>query len=107
MEIKDVVQVIELVNANKKSGHRHPFKVGQSYFIRSVTHYYTGRLKEVCGQYLILEDAAWIADTGRFHEFLKDGKCSEYEGFTSDVIIPVGGVIDVTEWKFPLLRGQK
>jgi hypothetical protein len=106
MEIKEVLEIVELMKA-KKTQPKHPLTVGKSYFIRTVTHYYTGVLKEVCGQWLILGDAAWIADTGRFHEFLKEGKCNEYEGFIEDVCIPIGGVVDISIWQHKLFRGQK
>jgi hypothetical protein len=84
-----------------------PFKVGDSLFIRTVTLYYTGKVKEIVGGWVVLQDAAWIADTGRFHDFIKDGKCNEYEGFIHDVKIPMDSIIDVTEWQHSLFRGQK
>ena len=43
----------------------HPFEIGVLYMIRTVTMIQTGRLVSVCPQELVLEDAAWIADTGR------------------------------------------
>lgn len=51
--------------------------VGGSYFFRTVTYHLTGRIKQVLGNLLILEDAAWIADSGRFTQAIKDGVLSE------------------------------
>ena len=59
----------------------HSFDVGKSYLIRSVTMYYTGRLASVTDTDLVLEDAAWIADTGRFATALKTGELNEVEPF--------------------------
>lgn len=105
----EIAQVVELVNAlqKPKQAVKSPFTVGNNYFIRTVTHYYTGKMKECSSQFITLEDAAWIADTGRFHDFLKDGKCNEYEGFIEPVTIPIGSIIDITNWKHSLFKGQK
>lgn len=104
IELKDLV---ELLSANKKTKAVSPFTVGECYFIRTVTMYYVGRLKRISGQWLILEDASWICDTGRFHDFLKDGKCNEYEAFIDNIYVPVGSVIDITKWNHAIFKGQK
>ena len=78
----------------------NPFmKIGKSYFIRTVTHYFTGRLIWVGEKEIALEEAAWIADTGRFHEFVKGKTVNEVEPFPSDskVLIGRGSIIDMTE----------
>lgn len=84
-----------------------PFKVGEKYFIRTATLFHLGRLKEIVGEWLVLENASWIADTGRFHEFLMDGKCNEYESFVNDAFVPLSSVIDITKWNFDLYTGNK
>jgi hypothetical protein len=80
-----------------------PWEVGKAYHIRTVTHYWTGRLVKVYPQELVLEDAAWIADTGRFSEMFKDG-ASEVEPVAGPVIVGRGAVIDVQEWNIQLPR---
>ncbi len=55
------------------------FELGKSYFIRTVTLYQVGRVVAVSGQFVKLEDASWIADTGRFSAALKSGEFSEIE----------------------------
>ena len=106
MELEQILEIAKALN-KPKAAPKHPLVIGKKYFIRTVTHYYTGKLTGIVGNWLVLEEAAWIADTGRFHDFLKDGKCNEYEGFVAPVRIPVGSIIDVTDWKFPLFTGQK
>ena len=77
-------------------------EVGKCYFIRSVTHHYTGRCTKVNSQWMELEDAAWIADDGRFNEFLKTGNADEVEPYVNPVRIPQGCILDVTEWQHAL-----
>ena len=72
----------------------HPYQLGKNYFIRTVTHYYTGRLVRVTAQELVLEDAAWIADTGRFANALETGELQEVEPFpVGQVIVGRGAVV--------------
>lgn len=84
-----------------------PFKVGDKVFIRTVTIYYTGEICAYGDGWITLNTVAWIADTGRFHEFLTEGKCNEYEGFPDTVSVPTGSVIDITPWRHALFVGQK
>jgi hypothetical protein len=74
----------------------HPYCLGEPYFIRTVTHIYTGRLERVYEKELVLSDCAWIADTGRFADSLRDlSKLSEVEPFPDgDVVIGRGAILD-------------
>lgn len=51
----------------------------------------TGKLEKVFDNELLLSNAAWIADTGRFHNAVKDGSFDEVEPFVNDVIVGRGG----------------
>lgn len=86
-----------------------PWKIGQAYFIRTVTHHYTGRLVAVHPLELVLADAAWIADDGRFMQAVADGAFNEVEPFpaAAEVIIGRGSVVDATPVSFNLPRKQK
>ena len=78
----------------------NPFMViGNSYFIRTVTHYFTGILVWVGEKEIAITKACWIADTGRFNEFMKEKTFNESEPFPADsnVIIGRGSIIDMTE----------
>ena len=66
------------VNELKQS---HSMVLGKNYLIRTVTMFYTGRLLSVTDSDIVLGDAAWIADTGRFYNCLKEGTLSEVEPF--------------------------
>lgn len=86
-----------------------PWNIGKNYFIRSVTYHYTGKLVAVHDKELVLIDAAWIADDGRFMQAVASGTFGEVEPYPDglEVVIGRGGVIDACEIAFSLPRGQK
>ncbi len=80
------------------------------YFVRTVTQYLTGRLVWVGDKELVFADACWIADTGRFADFLKDkNKVCESEPFpkTSYVIVGRGSIVDMVEYIPGTITEQK
>ena len=75
-----------------------PWEIGKNYLIRTVTMIDTGKLVAVGPQELVLESAAWIADTGRFSGALQSVEFSEVEPFPEGkVIIGRGSVIDAIQ----------
>lgn len=85
------------------------WKVGANYFIRTVTFHYTGRLVDVTDHELWLEDAAWIADDGRFAQAVESGNFNEVEPYPTGrtVAIGRGAVCDAMELTKDLPRSQK
>lgn len=81
--------------------------IGKNVFVRTVTNYYTGKLTANQDGFLTLEDAAWIADTGRFSSALTSGILNEVEPFPGTAYVAVGSVIDVSEWLHDLPRKVK
>jgi len=47
--------------------------VGQKVFFRTVTYHALGEVKKIVGRFVHLKTASWVADTGRFMNFIKDG----------------------------------
>jgi hypothetical protein len=84
-----------------------PFIVGDNYLIRTVTMALTGKVCGSIGDFLILNDAAWIPDTGRFSDALKTGKLNEVEPADGAVIVGLGTIIDAWVWRHPLPRDVK
>ena len=75
-----------------------PWEIGKNYLIRTVTMIDTGRLVAVGPTELVLEDAAWVADTGRFSTALQHCDFNEVEPFPAGrVIIGRGSVIDAVQ----------
>ena len=84
-----------------------PFKIGDAYFIRTVTYHMTGRVKAIVGQFLVLEDGAWIADSGRFMDAINKGILSEVEPVEVDMFVNINSITDAFLWKNKLPREQK
>ncbi len=105
LTLKEIRELTSLF-ANSQSSS-HPFKVGENYLIRTVTMILVGRLEAVYNTELVLSSAAWIAETDRWYNSLKEGKLKEVEPFVNDVIIGRGSIIDATIWIKDLPRIQK
>ena len=103
LTIGEAKQLSDMFGSCKPS----PFKIGEKYLIRTVTHIQTGMVKEIIGDFLVLDDAAWIADTGRFHDALKTGKLNEVEPFMGGCIVSQNAIIDAAVWKHDLPGDQK
>ena len=80
--------------------------IGKAYFFRTVTYHLTGRIKKFLGNMIILEDAAWIADSGRFMQAIKEGKLNEVEP-VGDCLVNLSTVVDIFPWKHTLPKDQK
>lgn len=80
---------------------------GEKVFIRTVTHYYIGRVAESPEGWILLEDAAWIADTGRFSTALSTGELEEVEPYPGSCLVALGAVVDVCGWAYALPRTVK
>ena len=84
-----------------------PFVVGKAYVVRTVTMIVCGKCIGVVGQFLVLDEAAWIADTGRFSDFLAKGIVNEVEPTDGRVFIGLGSIVDVYGWKHATKWVQK
>lgn len=83
------------------------WEIGANYMIRTVTMIDTGILVAVTQQELVLEEAAWIPDTGPFAQAVEKAEFGEVEPFPSGrVIIGRGSIIDAVKIK-AIPRSQK
>lgn len=88
----------------------HPYEVGKNYIVKTVTHYYLGRLSFVGSKELVLEGASWVADTGRYNEFVKgslENSNIEIEPILQPTIIGRGAIVEVTLWNAALPKEVK
>lgn len=111
MNIDDLTygQIKEISNLAKGGEAKtpHPYKIGENYFIRTVTMILVGRLDAVFDKEFVLSSASWVADTGRFYDALQEGSLDEVEPFKDDVIVGRGSLIDATIWTNKLPTEQK
>ena len=90
---------------DKKEISEFPDIIGKKYFIRTVTYHLTGQVKKITGNMLILENAAWIADSGRFMNAIKNGILKEVEP-VDEAIVNINAITDMFPWNHPLPRTQ-
>jgi hypothetical protein len=95
------IKEIQSLKLGDTSSAEHPYAVGKNYFIRTVTHHYTGTLIAVYPAELVLAKAAWIADDGRLTQALATETFSEVEIYPIDqpVIIGRGSILDAVQIK--------
>jgi len=80
--------------------------IGKKFFFRTVTYHMTGEVVKRIGHILELKNAAWIADSGRFEQAIKEGNLSEVEP-VGQAFINLDSVVDFFPWKHKLPNKQK
>lgn len=106
-EAREIAALFSAQVPQLKSACSHPYEVGQPYLIRTVSMIDTGRVVAVTDQEIVLEDAAWIADTGRFSDAIKSAEFAEVEPFPDGkVIVNRSAVIDAVKIS-KIQRSQK
>lgn len=91
----------------ESSPHKFVLALGASYHVRTVTDHWTGKLVSFDADFLVLDQSAWIADTGRFTQFLAKGKADEVEPCPGLCFINRAAICAVIPWSHPLPREQK
>lgn len=84
-----------------------PLRVGNAVLIRTVTYFQIGRIVAFDAWEIVLEEASWVADTGRFSTALRSGALDEVEPFIGCISVGRGAVIDITSWTHDLPKEQK
>jgi len=84
------------------------YKVGESRMFRTVTHIITGRIVSIHSDGIVVTDAAWVADTGRYSGAVATATFSEVEPYPDGalVVVNASAMIDSVEIK-TLPRVQK
>lgn len=90
----------------KQSGVIVPFSISTCWFIRTVTYHLVGRVVSFTPEYIVLEYASWVADSGRFMQAIKDGTLSEVEP-VGVAVVNRGSIVDAFPWNHALPTEQK
>lgn len=80
--------------------------IGKAWFFRTVTYHMIGRVVKLIGTFAFMENAIWVADSGRFMQAIKEGKLNEYEE-VGDWFVNLSTVTDFGLWMFDIPKGQK
>lgn len=88
-----------------------PFDVGTAYLFRTIGYHWLGKVASIRGKFLVLEDATWVADTGRYSESLS-GKIaelssSELEPSPRPVVLNTDHITDAVSWPFQIPKVVK
>jgi len=78
--------------------------------VQTVTAFYIGEVLSVHPQEIVMRDACWIADTGRYHKFLQGNPTdhAEFEPLPDGpLIIGRGSIIVAVPYRHGLIRVVK
>ncbi len=100
-------QIRALLNEDGSRNNSTSLRVGTWVIIRTVTHYYTGEITAITDTDIVLKDAAWIADSGRWNKALTEGVFEEVEPFPDDCVVMRDKISDVAPWRHKLPREVK
>lgn len=70
---------------------QHPlWFAGNRVFIRTVTHHHTGEVVSYDDHEIVIKNAAWIADDGRFSTAIESGEFADVEPFPDGAVVVIG-----------------
>jgi hypothetical protein len=99
--IKDQLQAEEQIDYSS-----YEEMIGKSFFFRTVTYHLIGKVTKVMGPFLQLNDASWVADSGRFMNAIKEGELNEVEPL-GKWNVNMNSVTDFGLWIHKLPKEQK
>lgn len=70
-----------------------------------LTYHLVGKVVKIDGTLLVLKEASWVADSGRFMQCIKEGTLKEVEP-VGDAIVNITNVCDAFPWKHKLPSDQ-
>lgn len=86
----------------------YPYVIGEKYYFEQVTKYFTGRLVGLTDREFIVDQCAWIPDTGRYAQAMQSGNFNEVEPFPDGLVfVSRDANIIVRPWSLILPRSQK
>jgi hypothetical protein len=80
--------------------------MGRKLFFRAVTYHCVGKVINRLGDFLELEQASWVADSGRFMNAIKYGALMEVEP-VGQCWVNLKTVVDFFPWEHELPTEQK
>ena len=108
--VMNLIEMLLKSNGNESvapSKDGAPIEVGQAYLFRTVTHIELGQVESVNGDFVKLVKASWIADTGRYHNCLKNGTLNEVEPYPDYTVVNLSSLINFAPWNHELPTKQK
>lgn len=80
--------------------------IGKKFFFRTITYHLVGRVTKRFGNFLMLEHASWVADSGRFSNAIAEGTLDEVEP-VGIAYLNMDSLTDFFPWVHELPSEQK
>lgn len=104
-KIKEMVEEEEKKKAEPIT--KYEDMISRNFFFRTVTYHLVGKVVRVIkDKFLELEEASWVADSGRFGNAIKNGTLNEVE-YVGSVFVNMDSVTDFLPWVNPLPNKTK
>ncbi len=100
-KIKNQLADNEIIEINEMAD-----MIGKCFYFRTVTYHQVGRVVKIIGDFAQLEDASWIADSGRFTQAIKNGILNEVEPIGT-MFANLKAMSDFIPWVHDLPKDQK
>ena len=108
LTLKQIREIQTLAPQGVTAADTGPWAVGQAYLIRCVSYHAVGRLVSVGASELVLADASWVADSGRYGEAVANGLGPKSETeYLGDLIVGRGAVVDAVPYGHELPNTTK
>ena len=107
---RQAAAIEKLFTQLKQKCEAHAFDIfgGKNIFVRTLSYHQIGKYMGVKDGFLMLKDASWVANSGRFNEALISGNLEEVEPFREGIIlVGIMSIVDVCEWVHELPREVK
>lgn len=97
-------QQLEALNDVIDGVRNAPYEVGGTYLFRCVTYHYIGTVTYVGPMEIVLKNAVWVADSGKFDDALEKGTLTDYMHYREGdpVVLCRLSIVDATPWRNPL-----
>ena len=104
--VEKLLEPLVCKDEEKWNGSELPFIIGKAYLIRTVTFHLLGRIEKVSGDFLVMTDASWVADSGKFSTAITKGELSESE-YVGDAIVNLTAIVDAFPWGHKIPKETK
>lgn len=100
INLQTVLALVQGLNKPKT----HSLEVGRCYLFRTVTYHSIGRVTRITDLDIELEDASWVASSGRYSTALEEGKLEENEKIPAGKphFLMLAAIVDFDVWDHPV-----
>ena len=79
-----------------------PVSIGDKVLIRTVTYHMLGRVADIRGSWVLLEESSWVASSGQWGKAIANGVLSEVEVGGTGAWVNLDTAVDIHPWNHDL-----